>query len=225
MAQPVAVLVDGDNICGRHAAQILTIAAQHGEAAVVRAYVDAQRPSDWHEAIGYRLVHAGKGKNASDLLLALDAMELALAKNLRRFVVASSDGDFSHLAARLREYGATVIGIGEAKAPRAFRACCSDFVELDARQAVSLVPRPAADASDLDQKIRAVIAAHSKKGAGIRIAELGPKMHSQHGVRISSYPERSWRAYLAARPALYELGPRGPEAMVRFRPEGFALAA
>jgi hypothetical protein len=225
MAQPVSVLVDGDNISGKHAGKILSVAAQHGEPTLVRVYADAQRTSDWHGAIGYRMLHSGTGKNAADILLALDALELLLSKNMRCFVIASSDGDFTHLATRLREHGAKVIGIGEGKAPGAFRACCSDFVEIGTPLPVRLVSEPPTTVTALDQKIRSMIAVHSKKGMGIHIAELGPKMHIQHGIRISTYPERTWRAYLAARPSLYELDPRGPEAMVRFRPEGFADAA
>ncbi|NKX28512.1 NYN domain-containing protein [Rhodobacteraceae bacterium R_SAG6] len=158
---------------------------------------------------------------SSDILLALDAMELLLSREIRFFVIASSDRDFTHLATRLREHGATVIGIGEAKAPGAFRACCSRFVEIGTTQSTSSAPKAETIATSLDLKIRAVIAAHSKNGGGMRIAELAPKMHSKHRIRISTYPERSWRAYLGARPWLYELDPRGPEAKVRFRPEGF----
>ncbi len=131
----------------------------------------------------------------------------------------------AHIATRLREYGATVIGIGEAKAPSAFRACCTDFVEIGTTNSVRLVPKPATNITDMDLNIRLMIAAHSAKGAGMRIAELAPKMHCQHGIRISTYLERTWRAYLVSRPLLYELDPRGPEAMVRFRPEGFLHAA
>jgi hypothetical protein len=171
------------------------------------------------------MLHAGAGKNATDILLALDAIDLVLSKNMRGFVIASSDGDFTNLATRLREHGATVIGIGEAKEPSAFRACCSEFVEMGMTRPICVLPKPATNTTALDLKIRAMIAAHSKKGAGMRIAELAPKMHSQYGVQISTYSERSWRAYLVARPQLYELDPRGPEAMVRFRPEGFTHAA
>ena len=225
MTQPVAVLVDGDNISGKNAAFILGIAKEHGDPIVVRAYLDAQRASDWHGAIGYRLVHAGFGKNASDILLAIDAMDLVHAKTAMRFIVVSSDGDFTHLAVRLRERGATVIGVGEAKAPHMFRASCSSFVELGAKPTVKLVSKAPTGIADLDMKIRAMIAQHSKKGAGMRIAELAPKMHVAHGIKISTLPEKTWRSYLTARPALYDLDPRGPEAMVRFRPEGFAAAA
>lgn len=66
-----------------------------------------------------------------------------------------------------------------------------------------------------------MIVLHSKTGQGMRIAELAPKMHNAHGVKISSLPEGTWRAYLSKRPALYELDPRGQEAKVRFVPEGF----
>ncbi|WP_247651374.1 NYN domain-containing protein [Roseovarius autotrophicus] len=225
MAEPVALLVDGDNISGKHAASILGIAAKHGDPSVVRAYLDAKLASDWHASIGYRLVHAGSGKNAADILLALDAMELILSRGMKCFIIATSDGDFTHLAHRLREHGAKVIGIGEVKAPQSFRATCSSFVEIQAPQALKLVPRTPAGVTEMDQKIRAIIAAHSKKGAGMRITDLAPKMHVQHGVRISTFPEKTWRSYLQARPGLFDLDPRGPEAKVRFRPEGFAQVA
>lgn len=225
MTQPVAVLVDGDNISGKNAATILGIAKEHGDPIVVRAYLDAQRATDWHGAIGYRLIHAGSGKNASDILLAIDAMDLVHAKTATRFIIVSSDGDFTHLAVRLRELGAKVIGVGETKAPRMFRASCSSFLELGAQPTVKLVPKASISVTELDLKIRDMIAKHSKKGAGMRIATLAPKMHVAHGVRISTLPEKTWRSYLAARPALFDLDPRGPEATVRFRPEGFAAAA
>lgn len=225
MAQSVAVLVDGDNISGKHAAAILGIAAKHGDPSVVRAYLDAKLASDWHASIGYRLVHAGSGKNAADILLALDAMELILSRGMQCFIIATSDGDFTHLALRLREHGAKVIGIGEAKAPQSFRATCSNFVEVGTQNALKIVPRTLAGVTEMDQNIRAMIAAHSKKGAGMRIVELAPKMHVQHGIRISAFPDKTWRSYLLARPALFDLDPRGPEAMVRFRPEGFTQVA
>lgn len=152
MTQPVAVLVDGDNISGKNAASILGIAMKHGDPVVVRAYLDAQRASDWHGAIGYRLIHAGSGKNATDILLAIDAMDLVHSKAAMCFIIATSDGDFTHLAVRLRELGARVIGIGEAKATRMFRASCSSFVELGAQPTVKLVPKVPTGVTELDLK-------------------------------------------------------------------------
>jgi NYN domain len=223
--QRVAVLVDGDNVSAKHAAEILARAAQLGRVDIARAYAAVNRPSDWLAAQGYRLLHAGMGKNAADLLLSIDAMELALTSNVETFVIASSDGDFSHLAQRLRERGLHVLGLGEDKAPDGFRRACTDFLTLGLGKMPEPVPATltAEAVGDLDLKIRSMIAQHSTKGLGMRIVELAPKMHATHGTRIGTYPERTWRAYLSKRPALYQLDPRGPEARVRFRPQGFCL--
>lgn len=220
VGHPLAVLVDGDNIAGKLASGILAIAKTHGDPSVVRVYLDAQRSSDWHDAVGYRMLHAGTGKNAADILLALDAMELALSRAVRAFVIATSDGDFVHIAIRLRELGAKVIGVGEAKAPKAFRANCTEFVELGAQQDKAQAPAKVRGAAPLEQKICAMIASHQVKGGGLRITDLGPRMHVQHGIKISTFPEKTWRAYLEARPTLFEIDPRGTEARVRLRPEG-----
>ena len=47
------------------------------------------------------------------------------------FCIVSSDGDFTRLASRLRESGMEVIGMGENKTPRSFRAACSVFTDLE----------------------------------------------------------------------------------------------
>ena len=67
-----------------------------------------------------------------------------------------------------------------------------------------------------------MIATHSIGGKGMRIADLAPKMSVTHGTRISAYPESNWRSYLTKRPALFDVDPRGPDAMVRYRTAGFA---
>lgn len=225
MTEPVAVLVDGENVSGKHAEEIRKMAALHGDLTILRVYGDAQRLPIWNGAAGYRVVHSGTGKNAADILLAIEAMEFLLSRNIRRFVIVSSDGDFTHVATRLREHGANVMGIGEAKAPDTFRASCTDFSEIKTPVDAGVTHAAHGEISDLDVKIRGMIAEHSKHGAGMRIVDLGPKMHRQYGVRISSLPEGRWRAYLTARPALYDLDPPGRDAMVRFLAESFIRAA
>lgn len=81
--------------------------------------------------------------------------------------------------------------------------------------------QPRADVSERDRQIRDMIARHNPKAHSIRINLLAPWMHAQHSIKISTHPERSWRAYLAARPHLFDLDPKGPAAMVRFIPDGF----
>lgn len=235
MVPRTSVFVDGDNIAASYAPDILKIAERYGTVDVARAYGDATRALGWLSAYGFRFVHSGTGKNATDLLLCIDAMELALADAERAVVIATSDGDFTHLAQRLRERGMTVVGVGETKAPKVFRAACSVFECVEATKSRS-APAPApsmpikvgptdAAPSDLDLRIREIIATNSKKGQGVRIADLAPQVYRMHGVRISTLPEKTWRAYLVARTDLYDLDPRGPDAKVRFKPEGFRAAS
>jgi len=212
----MAVLVDGDNISARHAPRLHRIAEAQGTPDVWRVYMDTSCRKDWHEVHGVRLVHAGCGKNGADILLSVEAMEMALQDGIGSFVIASSDGDFAPLALRLRERGLRVIGAGEAKTPEAFRAACTRFEEIGPQASQPPV-------TDLDRKIRTMIATHSKNGEGMQLNKLAPKMHASHGVRISTLPDGSWRAYLSRRCALYDLDPRGPEARVRFRPDGFRV--
>ncbi|HEY9037390.1 MAG TPA: NYN domain-containing protein [Roseovarius sp.] len=223
IAQRVSVLVDGDNVSAIHSAQVLSEAAKLGRPDVSRVYAAAHQQSDWLTTPGYRLMHAGSGKNSADVLLCIDAMELALSGGMQAFVIATSDGDFTHLAHRLREHGLHVLGLGEAKAPKCFRMACSKFVQLGSGvKEKDTQSDPDSAAYDFDRKIRFMIQQYSQKGSGMRLVELAGKMSKAHGTRISTYPERNWRAYLANRPTLYALDPRGPEAMVRYKPEGFA---
>lgn len=229
----IAVMVDGDNVSPVHAQFILTEAAKLGRVDVARVYASGARPTDWFAMAGYRAVHSGSGKNSTDLLLCIDAMELALCNGFETFVVAASDGDFSHLAHRLRERGLHVVGMGEEKAPNVFRLACSAFTVLKQivpatkkvakPNAVKKSEQPASSQpTALDQKIRTVIGHNSLGGKGMMIALLGAQMSAKHGVLISKTPDKSWRAYLTNRPALYDVDPRGPEAMVRYRMNGFA---
>lgn len=231
MSEHVAVFVDGENISAEHAPAILEIAAGLGVADILRVYGNAAAQPKWDGVPGFRFIHSGTGKNATDILLTVQAMEAALSGSFAALVIASSDRDFTHLVTRVRELGIMVVGVGEAKAATQFRAACARFVPVappaakPAPNAAPATPEPATDTvkvDDLDLKIRDFIKVNSKNGQGVAIQVLGPQMHSRHGVMISSYPDKTWRAYFQGRPALYDLDPKGPEAKVRFKPTGFA---
>ncbi|MCP1168919.1 NYN domain-containing protein [Limimaricola litoreus] len=220
----VAVLIDGDNVVSRHSRTVLSEAEKLGRVDVARVYVDENHLSAWLRTPGFRLMHAGLGKNATDLLLCIDAMELAFAIGIEAFAIATSDRDYTHLAQRLRERGFHVLGLGESKTPDEFRQACTAFLLLNGDERDPASTETISSVPEFDRKIRSMIAQHSKNGQGMLVSQLAPKMHTAHGTRISALPEGSWRAYLSARPDLYDLDPRGPEAMVRFRPTGFAAS-
>jgi hypothetical protein len=214
-----AIFVDGENVSPDYASDIASIGARLGSISVQRVYGNSAILPRWANAQGFRLIHSGTGKNASDLLLVIEAMEIALTLAPANVLIASSDRDFSHLAIRLRERGHVVVGVGEEKAKREFRAAFSEFHALSMKPGPELVPPPQ---MSLDQAIRGVIARTSKKGRGIPVATLSQLMRKEHNVCISSLPEKKWRTYLSARSKLYDLDPKGPDAHVRFRPAGFA---
>lgn len=231
MSDRVAVFVDGENISAGHATAIRKIASGHGTVDVVRVYGNAVTQPKWDGQPGFRFIHSGTGKNATDILLTVQAIEAALSGSFAAVVIASSDRDFTHLVTRVRELGITVIGVGEGKAAEQFRAACTSFVIVApaaAKPVVDAVTAPPKSdtrgpkAEPLDLKLRDFIKANSKNGQGVAIQTIGPQMHRQHGIQISSYPEKNWRSYFKQRPDLFDLDPKGPDAKVRFRPSGFS---
>mgnify|MGYP002371444319 CR=1 FL=1 len=135
----LAVLIDADNIPARHAAAILDEIAGFGEPSLRRVYGDWSSSSlgPWKEQardlglVMHQQSANTKGKNASDIGLVIDAMDILHAGKVDGFVLVSSDSDFTRLASRIREDGLQVIGIGEAKTPESLRKVCNRFVLIE----------------------------------------------------------------------------------------------
>ena len=87
------------------------------------------------------------GKNASDIALVIDAMDLMHKRTLDGFCLVSSDSDLTRLAQRLREEGFVVYGFGEQKAVKAFRNACNRFIYLENLVDASVEERDVGDAS------------------------------------------------------------------------------
>jgi hypothetical protein len=124
-----AVLIDADNTSPQIAAGLFEEVAKFGEASVRRIYGDfsgAQLKS-WADILQkyaidpYQQFAYTKGKNASDIALVIDAMDLLHSGRFDGFCLVSSDSDFTRLASRLREQGADVYGFGAQKTPESFR--------------------------------------------------------------------------------------------------------
>jgi hypothetical protein len=164
------------------------------------------------------MAHAGTGKNAADLLLAVEAVSLFHEGSIDTVVIASSDRDFSHLAHHLRERQLKVFGIGGASAPDAFREACTDFFEVVPPQSpVAPIDGMAVEKplkhSDIDQKVISIVTTEGQN-RGIMISALSAFMNSRHKFQISSTSERNWRKYLTNRPLIYRCDPRGKDAWV-----------
>jgi hypothetical protein len=135
----LAILIDADNTSPKWTKAIFDEIAGMGEASVRRVYGDfsSQQMTGWNKVQAeYGLVPHHQpantvGKNASDIALVIDAMDLMHSGRFDGFVLVSSDSDFTRLASRLREQGLEVYGMGMHKTPEAFRRACKRFIFLE----------------------------------------------------------------------------------------------
>jgi uncharacterized LabA/DUF88 family protein len=132
----LAVLIDADNTSARIADGLFAEIAKIGEASVRRIYGDfsSSRSRGWAEVLAKHAIIPQQqfayttGKNASDITLVIDAMDLLHSGRFDGFCLVSSDSDFTRLAARIREQGVDVYGFGEQKTPESFRQACRRFI-------------------------------------------------------------------------------------------------
>lgn len=132
----LAALIDADNASAKIADGLFEKIAKIGEASVRRIYGDfsSARSKTWadilskHAIIPQQQFAHTTGKNASDITLVIDAMDLLHSGRFDGFCLVSSDSDFTRLAARIREQGVDVFGFGEQKTPESFRQACRRFI-------------------------------------------------------------------------------------------------
>ncbi|WNH49193.1 NYN domain-containing protein [Stenotrophomonas aracearum] len=132
----VAILIDCDNVPPDIVDFALRMAAQAGRVTVRRGYGNTNTlGKSWEQALVrqaftpcLQFQYASK-KNTSDIALALDALETLFDKRADTFCLVTSDSDFAYLCRKLRERGANVYIVGEAKTPDALRNACDRFFE------------------------------------------------------------------------------------------------
>lgn len=137
--QKFAVLIDADNISDKYIKIILEETANNGVATYKRIYGDwtSQQMSSWksvlldNSIIPIQQYGYTSGKNATDSAMIIDAMDILYSGTVDGYCLVSSDSDFTRLAARLRESGMHVIGMGESKTPKPFISACNQFKYLD----------------------------------------------------------------------------------------------
>lgn len=134
-----AVLIDADNVSVKYIKIILDEISKDGIATYKRIYGDWTNPSliSWkstlldNSIIPVQQYSYTTGKNSTDSAMIIDAMDILYSGRVEGFCLVSSDSDFTRLAARLRESGMTVIGMGESKTPNSFIVACNKFKYLD----------------------------------------------------------------------------------------------
>lgn len=140
----VAVLVDCDNVSPDILDHALRVAAQFGRVVLRRGYGNhGTLGNRWQEALVRQAFtpclqyQYAVGKNTADIALALDAMEALFDQRADNFCLVTSDSDFAYLCRKMRERGATVCIVGEAKTPDALRNASDQFFEWIRPEAIT----------------------------------------------------------------------------------------
>ena len=159
-AKKIALFIDADNISAKFGKQIIDTLESRGEIFIRRIYGNWEKISlhGWNECIlnfSLRAVQQpdfAAGKNATDMSLTIDAMDVLYGGHANIFALVSNDSDFTPLVIRLREGGMNVIGMGNEKASISFRNACNEFIDLDKAIEPPKSTPPPAKVSKQDQR-------------------------------------------------------------------------
>ncbi len=135
----IALLIDADNTQIGKLEAVMNEISTRGRIVVRRAYGNWRKDSlrKWEGELKRLAIRAvqqfdyTKGKNATDMALVIDTMDLLMKGSYDSFVIVASDSDYTPLAIRLQESGAMVFGVGEKKTPEAFRNACDEFIYIE----------------------------------------------------------------------------------------------
>jgi len=187
----LAVLIDADNTSAKIVDGLFEEIAKIGEASVRRIYGDFShsRSKSWDDTLSKHAIIPllqfayTTGKNASDITLVIDAMDLLHSGRFDGFCLVSSDSDFTRLAARIREQGVDVFGFGEQKTPESFRQACRRFVYTEnlltgaaSNQDSALPSNPLLPASAATPVIKKVITQMESEDGWATLGEVGKQL-------------------------------------------------
>lgn len=213
-----AVLIDSDNISSKYITSILDEMTKYGVVTYKRIYGDwtSTQANKWKKELMENSITPIQqfrntvGKNATDSTLIIDAMDILYTESVDGFCIVSSDGDFTRLASRLRESGMHVIGMGENKTPRSFRAACTVFTDLELllnqsedeagsakngtkvkkkKKAENVIPQ-----KTIENDIIEIITENDNKGRETGLGEIGSRLqkkYSDFDVRNYGYSSLS----------------------------------
>ena len=189
----IALLIDADNVSHSKIALILAELSKYGTANIRRAYGDwgSAGLKGWREklhAFAIRPIQQfsySAGKNATDIALVIDAMELLYTQKLDGFCIASSDADFTPLVMQLKANGHDVYGFGERKTPDPFVNACTTFLYLDSLDDPA-APAPAAPPAEKRKDSKAAgTAAKAKDKAEPAPAKTPGKVLAQDATLVT----------------------------------------
>ena len=199
----VALLIDADNASSDHLDSVLTVLAELGTVNIRRAYGNWSKSAlkGWaemthrHAIEPHQQFDITKGKNATDMKMTIDAMDLLFGGRVDGFGIMSSDSDFMPLAMRIRQDGVPVYGFGTSRAPVSFQQACSRFIDVGAlvsheqetAEAALPAPKRAVD-DELVKLLGAAFRASKRDGRGYAsLSEVGQRAGNRSSFDARNY--------------------------------------
>ena len=197
-----AVLIDSDNVSSKYAATIFEELDKYGLSTYRRIYGNWSKGNGWNESLllDYSILPVQQfsytsGKNATDMAMVIDAMDILYRGKVQGFCLVTSDSDFTRRAVRLREENMFVLGMGESKTPQALTRACNRFIHLN----LVAEQNKASGVSDADvseetnvttlREIKEFIyALLSENGGQVDLAQIGNRLND----RFSDFDVRNY---------------------------------
>lgn len=239
----IALLIDADNAPAAKIDVVLAELARHGIANVRRAYGNWKSPNlgKWEQALHPNAIQPiqqfalSTGKNASDMAMVVDAMDLLHSGRFDAFAIVSSDADFTPLAMRLRAQNMRVFGFGEKKTPEPFVNACSTFLYIDeppadakstSEDAAPRAPVPTAKLrqdTKLVNLLRDAVEAEKDDDGWSNLAAVGHNINNRASFDQRNYGYAKLSALIEAT-ELFQTRREGLHVQVRAKPKKVAKA-
>lgn len=216
----IALLIDADNVSHAKIAAMLAELSKYGTANIRRAYGNWASASlkGWKDKLHEFAIRPiqqfsySAGKNATDIALVIDAMELLYTQKLDAFCLASSDADFTPLVMQLRANGHEVYGFGERKTPSPFVNACTTFLyldNLDGADALAAQSDPAEEVVSKPKAARTATAAPNKM-SGKQLSQDTTLVTILRGAVEATARDDGWATMSAAGSAAKRQAPIDP---------------
>lgn len=210
LRQKIALFIDADNAPAGKFEDVLTEVAKYGVVTIRKAYGNWKSPNlkPWEDLLNEYAIQPiqqydlTKGKNASDIALVIDAMDVMYTKDIDVMCFVSSDCDFTPMVTRALAEGKVVLGFGERKTPAAFVNACSKFLFLDkeakTEESESTKPKNLKSDAKLINLIRSAIEAVEEDDGWAELAPVGAHISNKVSFDSRNYGYKNLSSLIKA---------------------------
>ncbi|AOE49466.1 NYN domain-containing protein [Kangiella sediminilitoris] len=195
----IALFIDTDNVSSKYIDLILSDLASHGRVVIRKAYGNWTKDGlkGWVDILPEHAIQPiqqfdlTKGKNATDMAMAIDVMDVLYTKEVDTFCLVTSDSDFTPLSMRLINEGKLVFGYGESKTKDVFKNSCSRFLVLDSKLNKEEIQKASPGQLKQDTKlislIRDAIDLNSDDNGWASLGPIGSFITNKSSIDIRNY--------------------------------------